>query len=558
GGVAVAIKATTTSEKMVPIFPCSSKYANPSNCIVDDEMPPLPDDDSASAYSITLNLRKGWNMISFPYLMRLYYENGGGSYPTIKIVRNTCDSTQLMHYDPGNSAKWETWVLGGTGTGAPFLGYWYKASRDCSITIEGNEKVDANSKYLYAGWNQIGASSSEVTFSLMTGTCTITSGPWKYNAYAKQYEKASTLIPGIGYFVKVAANCMLSENEEMPPFPTEQPIVTVYPTIRPTYYPTIYPSPQPYKPTILHRTIRDCTTDRIMTQAESLNIDVNSAEYKGLTLDDPVKNIQTIDLRVIQGGQYGNYMCKSRKLEQCELVQTTAQKQLMLDLNFDEGSGNVLKSSTNSLQATATNPIWVEGKSGKALMFNGNSYVRIPSNPALNLGDRYLIELWFQPITDPNTWSGSYQTMVSKEGEYIFRFANGHDEKGNGRILSTIDFGAGIDQHANAYLPGFRYGGGSYAGHETGDIEFVPGNWYKMEMEYDGAYLNLRVNGQTISRTKTSRNKVSGNNDLYIGSHINGIDRLIGIIDEVKIWSTSASMYDPKDIYYDEWCEYGR
>ncbi len=530
---------------------------------IEAEVPPqLPGDDGLQQFRFTLNLKSGWNLLSFPYY---YYiatrcDEGrclGASSPEIRITENTCSFKTIFHY--GNSKSWEKYSLPLSGMGAYLYGYWIRAEADCKITIEGVAEVMADNVNLYQGWNQIGAPSKNVLFEKIKGNCVVTSGPWKYNAAARKYEKTEVLKPGEGYFVRVANGCTLDADgeDDLPPLPEEnEPIVTVYP-IKPTKIPTVtmFPKPVTSKPVVLHRTVRDCTSDKILAQKESLAIDPSSPEYYGLKMDDAVQNIQTIDLRTFQSGSYANYACKSRKTEQCEITSGIGRK-LILDMNFDEGSGTTAADASQQFKGYISNPSWVAGKYGSALSFDGNSYVRVPNSASLSLGDTFLIELWFQPTSDPSTWKGIYQTLVSKENEYIFRFANGHDERGNGRILSTIDFGAGIDQHANAYLPGFAYSGTGYAGHATGDVAFTPGQWYKMEMEYDGTYLILRVDGKVISRTKAARHKVTGVNDLFIGSHIGGTDRIQGIIDEVKIWSGGSSSYAPGDSYYDEWCEY--
>lgn len=210
-------------------------------------------------------------------------------------------------------------------------------------------------------------------------------------------------------------------------------------------------------------------------------------------------------------------------------------KKLILDIDFNEGAGDKVFDKSQGLIGHVNNPKWVKGRSGSALEFNRNSYVRIPDSDSLKM-DKFEIEVWIKLISDVSTWPGSYQTMLSKECDYILRFWNGHDEKGNGRGISGIYFGGGIN-HADAYLPGFKYTGVSYSGHETSNFSLGINRWYRINLKYDGNQFTLNINGKVVSRTFSKSKPTHSDIDLYIGSHINGIDGFIGIIDDVKIWS---------------------
>ncbi|MBU2099895.1 LamG domain-containing protein [Candidatus Micrarchaeota archaeon] len=293
----------------------------------------------------------------------------------------------------------------------------------------------------------------------------------------------------------------------------------------------IEPEPVPFDPddaVFLHRTTKNCATDEI------------------------IKPEEKIQLKDSQGnGLYFNYTCESRKQEQCSF---TERKKLVLDLDFDEGQGIIVKDkSENSFEGKVSNPVWVEGFTGKALEFNKTSFVKIPNHSELQM-DNYLIQAKIKVTEEINSFPEMYQTILSKENDYILRFANGHDEEGNGRILSSLHF-AGSEQHANAHFHGFDYLGGSYEGHETSVINLNPGEWHKLEMEFDGKLLVLRLDGKVISKTQTSRKRTHSSYDLFIGSHVNGINGFVGVIDDVKIWSIKKN-FNAEDSYYDEWCEY--
>ncbi|MFH0971290.1 MAG: hypothetical protein V1835_01860 [Candidatus Micrarchaeota archaeon] len=281
-----------------------------------NDLPPMPPDGDEEG-TFTLKLKAGWNMISFPqyYLSTLKCGNSydekcvGMSAPAIKIVENSCGTNVLYHLSK-DGRSYEKFDIGLSGAAAYMNGYWIKASGDCRITISGNQNVVESGAYMQKGWNQIGAPNSNVLFEKIKGSCTATSGPWRYNAAARKYEKTEVLVPGEGYFVKIASSCSLGEAEDdLPPFPDDQPIVTpIAVTIKPIVS---------TNPTILHRSVKDCATQKVLTQEESLRIDPNSQEYYGLKMEDDTLNIQAISLRLFQGGKYMNYECKNRYQEQC-------------------------------------------------------------------------------------------------------------------------------------------------------------------------------------------------------------------------------------------------
>lgn len=72
-------------------------------------------------------------------------------------------------------------------------------------------------------------------------------------------------------------------------------------------------------------------------------------------------------------------------------------KDIVLYLPFDEGGGNkVVDQSDNGNDGTIQgNPAWVEGKSGKALEFNGiDDFVEVPNSSTLNITGTVTILAW--------------------------------------------------------------------------------------------------------------------------------------------------------------------
>ncbi|MFH1106967.1 MAG: hypothetical protein V1787_03655 [Candidatus Micrarchaeota archaeon] len=142
------------------------------------------------------------------------------------IVKSSCPEATLWQYDGGqrkyvNAGKLRVGERVRAGNG-----YWVRVKDgSCSVTVRGESPVSLQGKALSAGWNQIGGPYYAASFEDLKGSCTALSGPWAWNPYSRSYERAKTLEPGKGYFVKVAQSCTLSrvkwDDEEIPPLPEE-------------------------------------------------------------------------------------------------------------------------------------------------------------------------------------------------------------------------------------------------------------------------------------------------------------------------------------------------
>lgn len=260
--------------------------------------------------------------------------------------------------------------------------------------------------------------------------------------------------------------------------------------------------------TILHRDHKYCEDDSYVTSAPNGG-----------------KN-QVFEVGGTTG--YTNYKCQNRKTEQCEILSyTDSDEELVLYLPFDEGAGNTANDqSGNGHSGTIVQPKWVDGKEGAALDFRRQgSYVRVPNHEDLQL-DQFRIEAWIKPTGNVNTWAGSYQTILAKEHEYILRFANGHDEKGSGRIFSSVIFGTSGQEHANSYLESVRSATlelGKIVQTDDGSV-VVPEKTVYLEMGdstvVDGKTVTLeRVNNAAVvvSVDGTSKTLYKGETDNFNG-----------------------------------------
>lgn len=93
---------------------------------------------------------------------------------------------------------------------------------------------------------------------------------------------------------------------------------------------------------------------------------------------------------------------------------------LIAHYSFDEGSGNLTKDQTGKNGDGTINgeTVWVDGKFGKALLFNGNnSYVSVGASPAMSGLTQFSLSLWMKPS---DTSIVSSQIIFQRGSPYHF------------------------------------------------------------------------------------------------------------------------------------------
>ncbi|MFA5929714.1 MAG: PKD domain-containing protein [Candidatus Micrarchaeia archaeon] len=156
---------------------------------------------SPPSEKMTLKFERGWNQVSVPT----------GYEVQLSDIQKKCDITSAWSYNP-NSGQYEAATAFGKGT----VGVWMKAGSACTYELEA-PYASTWSSPLKAGWNMVGAPASGVSFASVAGSCKVTSGPWNYAPSAGQYAYSAKLEPGKGYWVKVASDCTLQNNDDSPP-----------------------------------------------------------------------------------------------------------------------------------------------------------------------------------------------------------------------------------------------------------------------------------------------------------------------------------------------------
>jgi hypothetical protein len=213
---------------------------------------------------------------------------------------------------------------------------------------------------------------------------------------------------------------------------------------------------------------------------------------------------------------------------------------IIASYQFDEGSGNfTYDSSGNNLTGIVVNGIWSAGagESGSSLSFNKeeNRYVIVEDSPLFDL-ETFTISASFRPETNISTWPRGYQTIVSKEYQYILRFAANYCD---GREAVSAIYFTGPGTFDYRCVTVFF---------DQLDPSLMPkeGVWSTIKMTYNGTVLDLFINDVLLGETYCPASEYAptySDVPLIIGNHQMGgmtppgssIDEFIGDIDNVQI-----------------------
>jgi hypothetical protein len=197
---------------------------------------------------------------------------------------------------------------------------------------------------------------------------------------------------------------------------------------------------------------------------------------------------------------------------------------LVLNLSFDEGSGDVAEDlSGNGHDGIIDNPMWVDGKFGKALHFDGagsGTFVTVESTDALNVN-----ECTFMAWINAETWDGTRQIVgKSVHGGCSGRGPYGlFSERGVFKLRFETESGRA---DINADLP---------------DTE----KWLHVAFTNDGEMATIYVDGEIIAEGEIPGTLNTIEDPLRIAQDCERPNNVFaGIIDEVRLWNRALSQDD--------------
>jgi len=207
---------------------------------------------------------------------------------------------------------------------------------------------------------------------------------------------------------------------------------------------------------------------------------------------------------------------------------------------FDEGNGSIAHdSSGNNLTGDIVNGLWKNGSAmnDTALSFDKtqNRFVIVEDNSLFDI-KTLEISADFKPASDIRAWPRGYHTLVSKEFQYILRFANNYTD-GKAALSAIVFFDRSFFTHKAVTV---------FFDDLNSSLWPVIGEWNTVKMTFDGDALKLFLNENLLGTTwiNTTINPLHFSDaDLIIGSHQMGAslppqssaDEFIGVIDNVKI-----------------------
>ena len=191
---------------------------------------------------------------------------------------------------------------------------------------------------------------------------------------------------------------------------------------------------------------------------------------------------------------------------------------------FDEGSGTTAfdSSGNGNIGVLYDSPTWVNGKSGKALSFDGSDdYVRIERSSSLDATSEVTVEAWICP-----------RAYVSGLGD-------------NSHIVSRTNTGGGHVYVLSLYPDSHKasYSVNPFPDQHASNADIQLNVWTHLTMTYDGSYVRLYINGEFDSSYELSGAIETTPNWLAIGCNSYGSTyaHFNGTIDEVRIYNRALS-----------------
>jgi glucose/arabinose dehydrogenase len=187
---------------------------------------------------------------------------------------------------------------------------------------------------------------------------------------------------------------------------------------------------------------------------------------------------------------------------------------------FNDGSGtSASDASGNGATGAITGASWTaSGRFGGALSFDGtDDRVTVGATSALNLTTG-TVQAWVRVDT-----LGRWHGVIAKGNANSDPAHNYAIEITNGNLVNCV------------------IGNGSSANVVTSTTQVAALQFYHLACTWDGAQLRLYINGvlnRSVSQTVTP---AANSSPLYIGQYGGNVDRLDGVIDEVRLYNVALS-----------------
>ena len=201
------------------------------------------------------------------------------------------------------------------------------------------------------------------------------------------------------------------------------------------------------------------------------------------------------------------------------LLISTAKADLLtswnFNTNFSDSSGNNYNATSKTTGAKLST---AEGTGGALKLTGSKDYVKFPQ---INVEDKFTVMAWVKPTQSPQTWARVI------ESHFWSGFYLGTNDSNPRKWMFSIN----------------------------GTFNLMPtpviiGEWQHIAGTYDGTTAKLYVNGQLVG-SANQPNPSTPNDTITIGRQVDETYdwSLVGIIDEVRIYTDTASPEMIKHIY---------
>ncbi len=195
---------------------------------------------------------------------------------------------------------------------------------------------------------------------------------------------------------------------------------------------------------------------------------------------------------------------------------------------FDEGAGDVAKdSSGNGNDGAIMGPVWVAGKIGDALEFDGSDdYVDCGAGPSLDLTDQMTVVAWFSHPTGTEGYFLIKNTPDDAIRQYGFL-----DYVSNNRVSLFCNTDTGSREEVQ------------WDGEQYDDD-----TWHHFAMTINNPDAELFIDGVSKGTQQLEGNIVSADTSVWIGRRKPGNFAYTGVLDEIAIFSAVLSGDDINSI----------
>jgi len=216
---------------------------------------------------------------------------------------------------------------------------------------------------------------------------------------------------------------------------------------------------------------------------------------------------------------------------------------LILQLSFDEGSGNIIHDSSylqnhGILFSESSTPAWISGITGQALELRSSykEYVEIPHSNQLDGMNAITVTLW---LYNNNTQLQAQSALISKPPPNFERFMEQpyYIELSKDNIIRFL----------------IRDGNKSIIDFNTPSNIFSDENWTFLTCTWDGIKGTIYVNAVAVAECRGSGSMYSTDTNLFLGR--NTIPRqpnpryYNGAIDELHIYNRCLSYIEIRDLF---------